>query len=300
VAAGGLEATICNWPIALVSPRAVPKLVTQWPPPARHCTSTEKSKNTSQPARAMAKSLAVLVFFMLVKTAFGDEEYEFWEASKLGDVEAMKEILNSVPELDLDYHDDDGQTPLLLAVLGHHAKAVQFLTSRGADIEVKGRWPAPEDAPLAVAARLGDLDLLDVLLLGGANVGAASGPDGRTPLMVAAAAGKLDAVDMLLGVGAAVDATRGDGTTAACWAARGGHGDVLRLLLDNGANVNHVSVNLACTNIRRTRRLMCLTALPCFTSPRRPQLPKPLRLRSRQVQMLLRGRTSWCVGSTLK
>jgi ankyrin repeat protein len=60
--------------------------------------------------------------------------------------------------------------------------------------------------------------------------------------MVAAAAGKLDAVDMLLGVGAAVDATRGDGTTAACWAARGGHGDVLRLLLDNGANVNHVDV----------------------------------------------------------
>ena len=253
------------------------------------------------PVRVTRKSILSLILNMVFYIASGDEEYEFWEASKLGDVEAMKEILDLVPELDLDYHDDEGRTPLLLAVLGHHAKAVQFLISRGANVEVKGRWPAPEEAPLAVAAGLGDLDLLDVLLLGGANVGAASGPGGRTPLMVAAAAGKLDAVDMLLGVGATVDATRGDGTTAACWAARGGHGDVLRLLLDNGANVNHVRhESFTCTNIKPTRRSTCLMALPCFTSPHRPQSPKLSRLRSRRAQVLSRGRTSWCVGSTYK
>ena len=178
---------------------------------------------------------------ILVVLASGDEEYKFWEATRAGDVAAMQIILDAVPELDLDYHDDDGRTPLLLAILGHHAEAAQFLLSRGADVETKGRWPGPEDGPLAVAAGLGDLELMDILLLGGANAGTENGPDGRTPLMVAAAAGQINAVDLLLGVGVVVDAVRGDGTTAACWAARFGHGEILQLLLDNGADVNHVS-----------------------------------------------------------
>ena len=76
------------------------------------------------PVRVTRKSILSLILNMVFYIASGDEEYEFWEASKLGDVEAMKEILDLVPELDLDYHDDEGRTPLLLTVLGHHAKAV--------------------------------------------------------------------------------------------------------------------------------------------------------------------------------
>jgi len=177
---------------------------------------------------------------MLAGLASGEEEYNFWEATRLGDVTAMQNILDDVPDLDLDYHDDNGHTPLLLAILGHHAAAAQFLLSKSADVETKGRWPGPEDGPLAVAAGLGYLELMDVLLSSGANAGAENGPDRRTPLMVAAAAGQINAVELLLGVGVFVDTVRGDGTTAACWAARFGHGDILQLLLDNGADVNHV------------------------------------------------------------
>ena len=73
---------------------------------------------------------------------------------------------------------------------------------------------------------------------------AATGPDGRTPLISAAETGSSEAVELLLSVGAAVDAKRADGATAACAAAAGGHGDVLRRLLDAGADV-HVADTLS-------------------------------------------------------
>lgn len=126
---------------------------------------------------------------------------------------------------------------MLLTVLGSHREAAKLLLARGARLEAAGRWPGPEDGPLAIAAAMGDTAMMDLLVEAGASVGAATGPDGRTPLSMAAAAGRVDAIRFLLGVGAPVDAKRRDGTTAACWAARSGHADALQVLLDHGADV---------------------------------------------------------------
>lgn len=178
--------------------------------------------------------LRVLVLFAFVVVA--DEEYAFWDAAGRGDVAEMTSLLDS-GGIDLEYHDDDGRTPLLLTVLGSHTEAAAFLVGRGANVESVGRWPGPQDGPLAVAAGRGDLSMMDALVTAGAAPGAASGPDGRTPLMMAAAQGETEAVRFLLGVGAGVDATRGDGTTAAFWAARQGHVEALEVLLDHGASV---------------------------------------------------------------
>ena len=73
----------------------------------------------------------------------GDEEYEFWEASAAGDVEAMSAILEVVPDLDLEYHDDDGRTPLLLAILGRHTAAARYLLC------LLYTSPSPRDATLS-------------------------------------------------------------------------------------------------------------------------------------------------------
>ena len=166
------------------------------------------------------------------------DEYEFWEACEAGDTKAMENLLEAAADIDLNYPDDDGRTPLLLAALHDRAAAARLLLARGADAEAVGRWPGPPDGPLATAAALGHVATMDVLLEGGASANAATGPDGRTPLIAAAEAGSSEAVELLLSVGAAVDAKRADGATAACAAAAGGHGDVLRRLLDAGADVH--------------------------------------------------------------
>ncbi|KAJ8604017.1 hypothetical protein CTAYLR_003373 [Chrysophaeum taylorii] len=165
-----------------------------------------------------------------------DEEYEFWSACEAGDIATMRRLVAS--GADLEYHDDDGRTPLLLTVLGSHSEAALFLAKSGADLEATGRWPGPEEGPLAVAAGRGDLRLMDALLSAGASPLAVTGPDGSTPLVAAAANGKTEAVRTLLGVGAPVDARRRDGTTAASWAARNGHASAFGVLLDHGARLD--------------------------------------------------------------
>ena len=172
------------------------------------------------------------------------DEYEFWDACAAGDTKEMENLLEAASDIDIDYPDEDGRTPLLLAALHDRADAARFLLARGADAEAVGRWPGPPDGPLATAAALGHVATMDVLLEGGASANAATGPDGRTPLIAAAEAGSSEAVALLLSVGAAVDARRADGATAACAAAAGGHGDVLRRLIDAGADV-HVADTLS-------------------------------------------------------
>ena len=45
------------------------------------------------------------------------DEYEFWEACAAGDTKEMENLLEGAADIDLDYPDDDGRTPLLLAAL---------------------------------------------------------------------------------------------------------------------------------------------------------------------------------------
>ena len=108
------------------------------------------------------------------------DEYEFWDACAAGDTAAMSELLETASDIDLDYPDEDGRTPLLLAALHDRAAAARFLLARGADAEAVGRWPGPPDGPLATAAALGHVATMDALLEGGASANAATGPDGRT------------------------------------------------------------------------------------------------------------------------
>ena len=43
------------------------------------------------------------------------DEYEFWEACETGDTKEMENLLETASDIDLNYPDEDGRTPLLLA-----------------------------------------------------------------------------------------------------------------------------------------------------------------------------------------
>ena len=64
--------------------------------------------------------------------------------------------------------------------------------------------------------------------------------EGRTPLQYAAREGHVDIVKMLIENDAKVNATDFNDCTALHHAARGGHVDVVKVLIQNGADVNAV------------------------------------------------------------
>ena len=159
-----------------------------------------------------------------------------------------------------------GMTPLELACVNGNARVIERLLRAGAD--AKRTFPTGE-TPLMTAARSDQADAVRVLLANGTDVNVREQESGQTALMWAAARGNLTVVKTLLDAGADVNAktptvrrmhsneemdfqeTNAIGQTGYVWVAtdpsafsplmfavRNGHMDVVRVLLDGGANVN--------------------------------------------------------------
>jgi len=64
------------------------------------------------------------------------QAHDLTEAAKLGDLETVKTILGSFPEL-IDRRDDTGATALHYAALGGHSDLALFLIERGADVNAR-------------------------------------------------------------------------------------------------------------------------------------------------------------------
>jgi len=94
-----------------------------------------------------------------------------------------------------------------------------------------------EDTALQLAARLGNIEIIQILLETGANVDAPPQRYGGTALQYAASRGDTEIVQLLLDAGAAVEAECGR-MTALQGAAKGGHCWIVELLLKRKAEVD--------------------------------------------------------------
>ncbi|XP_050314264.1 ankyrin repeat domain-containing protein 50 [Anthonomus grandis grandis] len=92
-------------------------------------------------------------------------------------------------------------------------------------------------AALHVAARLGQSQVVKVLLESGANANQAD-IDGWTPLRAAAWGGHTEVVELLVKHGCQLDSVDAENRTALRAAAWSGHEEIVKILLQNGANVN--------------------------------------------------------------
>ena len=153
-----------------------------------------------------------------------------------------------------------GITPLMLASENGNAAILERLLKDGADPNTA---TAGGETPLMTAVRTAKVDAVKVLLAHGANVNAHESARGQTALMWAATEGRVSVVKLLLEAGAeiqarssspppmaAMDADVGSpdmeppaegafgSMTALLLAARRGQLEVVRTLLDAGANVN--------------------------------------------------------------
>ena len=146
-----------------------------------------------------------------------------------------------------------GNTPLHLAAQYGHARVAAFLVERGADVHASAPVTKNARTPLhdAVGGLAGMTDVegrvevVKVLLSHGADINVRQAGSGRTPLFSAVGSSvNLDnnrrMTELLLAAGANVDVKDSSGESVLLSAAGVGDVEVVRRLLDAGANPNGV------------------------------------------------------------
>jgi len=129
----------------------------------------------------------------------------------------------------------DGTTALHWAARLGDVEAVQLLLKAGAHAKTANRYGA---TPLSLAALAGNGPVIDEILKAGEDANAAITEEGDTALMAAARTGKIDAIKAFLDHGAKVNGTNPRGQTPLMWAASEKNAAAVKFLIEHGADVN--------------------------------------------------------------
>ena len=185
----------------------------------------------------LGKSLTVGLFVALLLAGTAQtasaQDVRLPDAAMRGDLEAVRSLL--AEGVDVNAVQGDGNTALHWAAYRRNAELVRLLTDAGADTAAKTR--IGDMTPLFMAAKVGDAEIMGLLLQAGADANIAN-TNGTTPLMLAAGSGKTAAVHLLLDHGADVNARDvTNGQTAVMFAAALNRGEAIKMLADHGADL---------------------------------------------------------------
>lgn len=158
---------------------------------------------------------------------------EMVDAATVGDEMRLRELLEDDAGM-ANVYSPEGWTPLHLAAHFGHTSAVRSLLDAGADVHARSKNELANQPLHAAVAGQASLELLALLLDGGADVNATQ-HGGFTPLQATAQNGDLAATELLLARGANPLARADEGQTALAFALEGSHEDVARLLREHGA-----------------------------------------------------------------
>ncbi|GFU39754.1 ankyrin repeat and KH domain-containing protein 1 [Nephila pilipes] len=153
---------------------------------------------------------------------------------------------------DIEHRDKKGFAPLMLASTAGHAGVVDILLNNAADIEAPAE--RTKDTALSLACSGGRYEVVDILLARGANKEHRNVSD-YTPLSLAASGGYVNIIKLLLSHGAEINSRTGSklGISPLMLAAMNGHVQAVKLLLDMGSDINaqietnrNTALTLAC------------------------------------------------------
>lgn len=133
------------------------------------------------------------------------------------------QVLAEDPRVKVDVHSQRDETPLMLAALRGQEQLVVQLVAKGAAVNKSG-W-----TPLHYAATGGHLRIAAFLIGAHADINAES-PNGTTPLMMAAMYSNSDMVKLLLESGAEAYPRNDQDLSAEDFAAKAGREDSIRLI----------------------------------------------------------------------
>ena len=151
---------------------------------------------------------------------------ELIAAAERGDTAGVQQLLQKGANIEAT--DKWGSTPLLRAAQNDKPEVVKLLLEKGAKINAGG------GGALLAAVELGNLAMVKLLLDNGADIEAMDG-FGETALLKAVKRRDNDIVKLLLDKGANPGVKDRNGNTALLYAAGGGNVEVIRLLLAKGA-----------------------------------------------------------------
>jgi ankyrin repeat protein len=194
---------------------------------------SSRSAQLSSPAVAVALLLGTGIYQTSAEYMPSDQVNEIMVAISAGNNEQVAELLSQ--GVGPESKNEDGWSPLLVAALTGNVTAAAQLLREGADVEQRLDG---EDTPLMLAAMYGHKNMVVFLAAeGGANVNAQRPSNKETPLIIASAVGDDDIVEALILLGADIEAADGSGDTALSHAARYRHKLVVSVLLQRGAEM---------------------------------------------------------------
>ena len=149
-------------------------------------------------------------------------------------IDMMKLLIDN--KANINYTDDDGFTPLNIAIETGNMETVKLLITNGAD--VNGLMQDGVSL-IGYAIAQNNMDLLQILIENGANINNTNGDSwADTPLMTASRLGLDNVVRILLTRNADINATDINGNTALHTAALNSQLSVIKLLLEKNPNLD--------------------------------------------------------------
>lgn len=149
----------------------------------------------------------------------------------------LRELVTALSAAEEDHADAYGNTPLHHACWNEQSEVVKVLLQK--DPESVNKLNDDGESPLLLAVRKSNLMIAELLLAAGAKTDIAN-LDGVYPLHIAAAGGDLFTGKALLKAGAGIDQKTFDGQTPLILAARNAKNDFTAMLIESGADVNAV------------------------------------------------------------
>ena len=146
----------------------------------------------------------------------------------------MVDYLLLKAEAEVNITNDYGATPLYLAALNAELPVIDRLLKAGA---IPDAGLLSGETPLMAAANRGRSEVVDLLLSRGADPNLAELNLGQTALMWAASERFPDVIDLLIKYGADVDARSFSGFTPLLFATRQGDARIVKMFLDEGADI---------------------------------------------------------------